>query len=42
MTMKKMFLFISALLAGGTVPAQEVLLSPDGDIRMQFSITDAP
>lgn len=40
MTMKKMFLFISALLAGGTVPAQEVLLSPDGDIRMQFSITD--
>ena len=38
--MKKMFLFISALLAGGTVPAQEVLLSTDGDIRMQFSITD--
>ena len=31
--MKKIFLYISALLAGAACTAQETLLSPDGRLR---------
>ena len=40
--MKKIFLYISALLAGAACSAQETLLSPDGRLRLEFSLADAP
>ena len=33
--MKKIFLYISALLAGAACTAQETLLSPDGRLRLE-------
>ena len=39
--MKKIFLYISALLAGAACTAQETLLSPDGRLRLAFSRTEA-
>ena len=38
--MKKIFLYISALLAGAACTAQETLLSPDGRLRLEFSLAD--
>ena len=38
--MKKIFLYISALLAGAACSAQETLLSPDGRLRLEFSLAD--
>ena len=38
--MKKIFLYICALLAGAACSAQETLLSPDGRLRLEFSLAD--
>lgn len=38
--MKKIFLYISALLAGAACSAQETLLSPDGRLRLEFNLAD--
>ena len=38
--MKKIFLYISALLAGAACTAQETLLSPDGRLRLELSLAD--
>ena len=35
--MKKIFLYISALLAGAACTAQETLLSPDGRLRLEVN-----